>query len=213
MDQSTSLPCPQRERTVHAETVRVIACGALAREIEALRATPALDHISLTCLPAILHNHPERIAPAVDDAITKAREEGHQNVFIAYADCGTGGDLDKVCEKHGVKRISGPHCYAFYAGLGTFEAWDEFDVFYLTDFLARQFKAFVVDPLKLDQHPELISMMFGNYKKLVYLEQQRDDELRKKAQDAAEFLGLDYELRVTGFGDLAEALETASQEQ
>lgn len=86
-------------------------------------------------------------------------------------------------------------------------------MFYLTDFLARQFKAFVVDPLKLDQHPELISMMFGNYKKLVYLEQQRDDELRKKAQDAAEFLGLDYELRVTGFGDLAEALETASQEQ
>jgi len=191
------------------KALRVIACGALAHEIEALRATPALAHISLTCLPAILHNHPERIAPAVDDAITKAKADGYQNIFVAYADCGTGGALDTVCERHRVGRIDGPHCYAFYAGLNTFEAWDEYDAFYLTDFLARQFKAFVVDPLKLDQHPDLISMMFGNYIKLVYLEQQRDEALRKKAQEAAEFLGLEYELRVTGFGELTTALEAA----
>ncbi|MEL6736186.1 MAG: DUF1638 domain-containing protein [Pseudomonadota bacterium] len=191
------------------ETLRVIACGALAREIEALRASPALAHISLTCLPAILHNHPERIAPAVDEAITKAKADGYQNIFVAYADCGTGGALDAVCGRHGVSRIDGPHCYAFYAGLDTFEAWDEYDAFYLTDFLARQFKAFVVDPLKLDQHPDLIAMMFGNYKKLVYLEQQRDQTLRQKAQQAAEFLGLEYELRVTGFGELTTALEAA----
>ena len=188
-------------------TLRVIACGALAREIEALRATPALSHISLTCLPAILHNHPERIAPTVDEAITKAKADGYQNIFVAYADCGTGGALDTVCERHRVGRIEGPHCYAFYAGLDTFEAWQEYDAFYLTDFLARQFKAFVIDPLKLDQHPDLIAMMFGNYQKLVYLEQQRDDELRQKAQDAAKFLGLKYELRVTGFGELTTALE------
>ncbi|MEM1040099.1 MAG: DUF1638 domain-containing protein [Pseudomonadota bacterium] len=202
-----SPPTAQSSHTSR-KALRVIACGALAREIEALRATSALAHISLTCLPAILHNHPERIAPAVDEAITKAKADGYRNIFVAYAECGTGGALDTVCERHGVGRIDGPHCYAFYAGLGTFEAWDEFDAFYLTDFLARQFKAFVVDPLKLDQHPELIAMMFKNYKKLVYLEQQRDDELRRKAQDAAEFLGLEYELRVTGFGELTSALET-----
>lgn len=188
--------------------IRVIACGALAREILAVCETNQLGHIDLTCLPAILHNHPEQIPDAVENAITAAKSEGFENIFIAYADCGTGGLLDTVCEKHGVERIAGPHCYSFFWGNEAFEARDEDDIytFFLTDFLARQFKAFMIDPLKLDKHPELIEMMFGRYKKLVYLEQLHDEELEQKARDAAEFLGLQYEKRVTGYGDLTPAL-------
>ncbi|MEL6966656.1 MAG: DUF1638 domain-containing protein [Pseudomonadota bacterium] len=186
--------------------VRVIACGALAREIEVLSQTPALSHISLTCLPAILHNHPDRIPDAVDDAIVKARAEGWDNIFIGYADCGTGGALDKVCEKHGVQRIDGPHCYAFFTGIETFTGWEEHDAFYLTDFLARQFEAFVIKPLKLDKHPELIPMMFGNYNKIVYLEQQPEALVEQKARAAAAYLKLEFHKRPTGLAGLADAL-------
>ncbi len=192
----------------HKSDVRVVACGALAREILAVCETNKLDHIDLTCLPAILHNHPEQIPDAVDKAIVEAKAEGFKNIFIAYADCGTGGQLDAVCQKHNVERIAGPHCYSFFWGNRAFEARDEDDIytFFLTDFLARQFKAFMIDPLKLDKHPELIEMMFGRYKKLVYLEQLHEDELEQKARDAADFLGLTYEKRVTGYGDLTPAL-------
>jgi hypothetical protein len=192
----------------HKSDVRVVACGALAREILAVCETNKLDHINLTCLPAILHNHPEQIPDAVDKAIVEAKAEGFENIFIAYADCGTGGLLDAVCQKHNVERIAGPHCYSFFWGNEAFEARDEDDIytFFLTDFLARQFKAFMIDPLKLDKHPELIEMMFGRYKKLVYLEQLYDEELEQKARDAADFLGLAYEKRVTGYGDLTPAL-------
>jgi hypothetical protein len=192
----------------HKSDVRVVACGALAREILAVCETNKLDHINLTCLPAILHNHPEKIPDAVDKAIVEAKAEGFENIFIAYADCGTGGLLDAVCQKHNVERIAGPHCYSFFWGNEAFEARDEDDIytFFLTDFLARQFKAFMIDPLKLDKHPELIEMMFGRYKKLVYLEQLYDEELEQKARNAADFLGLSYEKRVTGYGDLTPAL-------
>lgn len=182
----------------------VIACGALAREILAICGAGKLDHIELTCLPAILHNHPEKIAPAVDAAIGEAHRAGIENIYIAYADCGTSGALDEVCTRHGVKRIAGPHCFSFYYGNDAFAGRHEDDIytFFLTDFLARQFRAFVVEPLGLDDHPELIETYFGNYKKLVYLVQKADPELDRAAEDAAEFLGLEYERRETGYGDL-----------
>ena len=194
--------------TSNSAKVRVIACGALAREVLTICETNKLDHIDLTCLPAILHNHPEKIPDAVDQAVVSAKAEGFANIFIAYADCGTGGLLDTICKKHGVERIAGPHCYSFFWGNDDFAARDEDDIytFFLTDFLARQFKAFMIDPLKLDKHPELIEMMFGRYKKLVYLEQSYDPELDQRAKDAAEFLGLAYEKRMTGYGDLTPAL-------
>lgn len=195
------------------DPVRVIACGMIAREVLAVIDTLGLDHLSLTCLPAMYHHYPDRIAPAVDEAIREAREEGYERIFIGYADCGTGGDLDKVCERQGVERIAGPHCFAFYQGMDAFRALEDRDMtaFYMTDFLARQFEAFLIEPLGLDRHPELRDMYFGNYEKLVFLAQTDDAELTGKAKAAAEFLGLAFERRFTGYGDLDAALAAAAQ--
>lgn len=191
------------------EKVHVVACGALAREILAVCTANGLDHIDLQCLPAILHNHPERIAPAVEEAIAQARASGYERIFVAYAECGTQGQLDALCAREGVGRIAGPHCFSFFAGNDDFaRRWDDdFTAFFLTDFLARQFDAFVVQPLGLDRHPELRDIYFGNYNKLVYLAQTRDDALLARARAAAETLGLAFEHRFTGYGDLPEALQ------
>lgn len=192
----------------NAKKVHVIACGAIAREILAVSRLSQLDHLELSCLPAIWHATPDKIAPGVEQAIIEARENGAERIFVAYADCGTGGLLDKVCERLGVERLSGPHCYSFFAGNEDFAArWDD-DVtaFFLTDFLARQFEAFVIQPLGLDRHPELKDMYFGNYTKLVYLSQEEDAALQEKARSAADYLGLAYEYRFTGYGDLQKEL-------
>lgn len=187
------------------DKIRIIACGAIAREIIALLALNELNHIELTCLPAILHNYPDKIPTEVEREIIEARDEGFSKVFIAYADCGTGGHLDNVCEKYGVERIAGPHCYSFFVGNAEFEAEGDENMynFFLTDFLARQFDAFMTRPLGLDRHPELRDMYFGNYKKLVYLAQTQDPELDERASAIADQLGLDFERRQTGYGDLS----------
>ena len=199
--------------TTKPEPVRIIACGMIAREVLAVIETLALGHLSLTCLPAEYHHYPEKIAPGIDEAIREARAEGYERIFIGYADCGTGGDLDKVCARHGVERIAGPHCFAFYQGMNAFKAVEDGDMtaFYMTDFLARQFKAFLIEPLGLDRHPELRDMYFGNYEKLVFLAQTEDEELTEKAKAAAEFLGLAFERRFTGYGDLTAALAAAAE--
>ena len=192
--------------------VRVIACGAIAREIIAIKQVNGLDHLDLECLPAIWHITPEKIAPAMRTKIAEARAEGIERIFIGYAECGTQGELDKICEQEGIERISGPHCYAFFSGTEKFlsECEDEFSVFYLTDLIARQFEAFIIEPLKLDRHPELLEMIFGNYTKLVYLAQTKDVALEEKARWAAAYLKLDYEYRYTGYGDLVPALKDAA---
>jgi len=184
--------------------VLVLACGALAHEIVAL--TRQMGHVDLHCLPAILHNHPEKIVPAVEAAIAKT--EGYERIFLAYADCGTGGALAKAAERLGIEMLQGPHCYAFFEGTDAFlaRAEDEFTAFYLTDFLARQFDAFVWEPLGLDRHPELRDMYFGHYEKLVYQAQTDDPALTAKAEDCARRLGLTFERRFTGYGDLGTAL-------
>ncbi|WP_245292874.1 DUF1638 domain-containing protein [Pararhizobium arenae] len=198
------------ERTKR-EKVHIIGCGAIAREILAVCEANGLDHIDLVCLPAIWHNTPDKITPGVKDAIEKARAKGFERIFVAYADCGTGGILDRLCEEEGVERIAGPHCYSFFAGNDDFaRRWeDDFTSFFLTDFLVRQFEAFVIEPLGLDRHPELRDMYFGHYKKLVYLSQREDEDLQERAEKAAERLGLAYEYRFTGYGDLASALKSA----
>ncbi|MCR4267816.1 DUF1638 domain-containing protein [Nitratireductor sp. ZSWI3] len=194
------------------QKVLVIACGMIAREVLAVRERHGFEHLELTCLPAEYHYYPDRIAPAMDSAIVRARAEGYRHIFVGYADCGTGGLLDKVCEKHGVERIAGPHCFAFYQGLDAFAAIADDDMlsFYMTDFLCRQFEAFFLKPLGLDRHPELIEDFFGNYRKLVYLAQTDDPALDRVAEDAARLLGLAYERRPTGYGDLATALAHAA---
>lgn len=181
----------------------------IAREVLAVNQQLGFDHIDLKCLPAEYHHHPEKIAPHMDIAIQKAKEDGFENIFVGYADCGTGGALDKVCEKHGVERIEGPHCFSFYMGNQTFnEADDDYlTTFFITDFLARHFDTFMKRPLGLDRHPELKEMYFANYTRALYIAQTEDPELQGKAQEAAEFLGLEYEYRYTGYGDLAPSIE------
>ncbi|MCF6304451.1 MAG: DUF1638 domain-containing protein [Rhodobacteraceae bacterium] len=185
--------------------VLILACGALAREIIALKDLNGWDHFVLQCLPADLHLTPDKIPDAVA-AVVRQSKDRFAKIFVAYADCGTGGILQKRCDDLGVEMISGPHCYSFFDGNKAFEQRGEITSFYLTDFLARQFDAFVWKPMGLDRHPELRDMYFGNYEKLVYLAQTNDPALDKKAEQAAVQLGLKYERRFTGYGDLATAL-------
>ena len=198
---------PPQERP-NREKVHVIACGALAREILAVCAQNGLGHVDIQCLPAIWHAYPQKIVPGLEKAVAEARDSGFDKIFFAYADCGTGGEIDRLCERESIARIEGPHCYSFFSGNAAFETRADDDVlsFFLTDFLARQFEAFVVEPLGLDRHPELKEMYFGNYRKLVYLSQEEDETLQQKAKAAADYLGLAYEYRLTGYGDLVPAL-------
>lgn len=185
--------------------ILLIACGALAREILDLKAANGWTHLDLTCLPANLHLYPEKITAAVEAAVHKHRAD-YDGIFIVYADCGTGGLLEAKCAELGVEMVAGPHCYSFFEGNAAFSARDEMTAFYLTDFLVRQFDAFIWKPLGLDRHPDLRDMYFGNYEKLVYQAQTNDPALDEKAKDCAARLGLAYERRFTGYGDLTGAL-------
>ncbi|GAA6175203.1 DUF1638 domain-containing protein [Sulfitobacter pacificus] len=189
--------------------ILLIACGALAREIIDLKAVNGWDHLDLTCLPAKYHLFPEKITQSVRESVDKHRND-YADIFVVYADCGTGGLLQAACAEMGVKMIAGPHCYSFFEGNDAFseKADREFTSFYLTDFLVRQFDAFIWKPMGLDRHPDLRDMYFGNYEKLIYQAQTDDPELTAKAQDCAARLGLPFERRFTGYGDLKTALET-----
>ncbi len=189
--------------------ILVIACGALAREILAVTKAQGWSHMDLTCLPAILHNYPDKISDAVEAAVAKHRDK-YSSIFVAYADCGTGGHLFELCKKLGVELVRGPHCYSFFEGNDAFavRTEDEFDAFFLTDFLVRQFDAFVWKPLGLDRHPQLRDMYFGNYKKLIYQAQTNNADLDQKAEECAQKLGLAYERKFTGYGDLETTLKT-----
>lgn len=193
--------------------VLLIACGALAREILAVRDASGWTHLDLACLPAKLHNQPQHIPDAVRDRIHRARADGYASIFVVYADCGTGGLLDKVCEEEGVARVAGPHCYSFFEGNDAFAVRTdagEITAFYLTDFLARQFDTLIWKGLGLDRHPDLLPMIFGHYEKIVYLAQTDDPELDRRARAAAERLGLAFERRDTGYGDLSDFLARAA---
>ncbi|MEX0860658.1 MAG: DUF1638 domain-containing protein [Cucumibacter sp.] len=186
----------------------IVACGALAREILAIARQPALAHIETRFLPAALHNHPGKIPAAVDAALADLAPRC-EKLFVAYADCGTAGALDKVLARHGATRLNGAHCYAFFAGLDAFEALQDAEpgTFYLTDYLARQFETLVIEPLGLDRHAELRDDYFGNYTRLVHLVQTPDPKLDAMARAAAARLNLRYERIETGIGALARAIE------
>ena len=188
----------------------VIACGAIAREVLAVIRLNRWTDVTLRCLPGQLHNTPQWIAGRVEQKLREAEAEGcWARVFVAYGDCGTGGELDRVLDAAGAERLPGDHCYAFFAGVGDWLAMHEAEprTFYLTDFLCRHFDRFVVEGLRLDTHPELLPAYFGNYVRLVYLAQSRSPALLRKAREAAAYLGLELEVRHTGYGDLRPALE------
>ena len=189
-----------------AGRVLLIACGALAREILDLKRVNGWTHLTLTCLPAKLHLYPEKITEAVREAVAMHRES-YETIFVVYADCGTGGLLEAACAEMGVEMIAGPHCYSFFEGNDRFAAnGDALGTFYLTDFLVRQFDAFIVKPMGLDRHPELRDAYFAHYDKLVYQAQTDDPTLTEKARLCADRLGLAFERRFTGYGDLGTAL-------
>jgi len=195
-----------------AGRVLVIACGALAREITALKRANDWSVLDVTCLPPELHNRPERIPASVKDAIDAARGR-YERIFVAYADCGTGGALDRLLEAERIERLPGAHCYEFYATSPGFAALSEAEVgtFYLTDFLVRHFERLVWAGLGLDAHPELIPEYFRHYRKVVYLAQVRDAELEREARAIAARLGLGFECRLTGYGDLARSLSDVAR--
>ena len=186
----------------------VIGCGALANELVALTRRAGLPAMDLTCLPASLHNRPERIPGAVASRIRRAHADGYDRIFVAYADCGTGGLLDRVLEAEGVARLEGAHCYEVYAGRAAFAALadEEPGTFYLTDFLARNFERLVIRGLGIDRHPELLPLYFGNYRRLVYLAQTDEAALTARAMAGASRLGLTFERRLAGLGELAPAI-------
>lgn len=189
----------------NAPKVLLIACGALANEIIALCRINQWEHFEVQCLPAHFHNRPELIAPALAEKLVQNRGL-FSKVLVAYADCGTGGDLDRVIAAEGgcIERLPGAHCYEFFAGSNAFAAieQEEFGTFYLTDFLLRHFDRFVIEGLGIDKHPELMEMYFGNYKRLLYLAQVPTPDRLIEAQAAADKLGLRFEYKETGYGDL-----------
>ena len=193
-----------------AGRVLLLACGALAHEVLAVTRAGGWQHLDLQCLPAKLHLWPDRITEEVVRTV-EARKADYAAIYVLYADCGTGGQLQAACDRLGVDLIPGPHCYSFFEGNDAFAAHeDEITAFYLTDFLVRQFDAFVWKPMGFDRHPELIPMMFGNYTKLVYQAQTDDPALDARAQYCAARLGLAYERRFTGYGDLAPFIARAA---
>jgi hypothetical protein len=201
---------PLPKASANGRGLLIIACGALAHEITALRRANGWDQLEVSCLPAELHNRPEKIPAAVRALIHSSRAH-YRSIFVAYADCGTGGLLDAVLREEGVERIPGAHCYEFFATAPVFAALAEAEpgTFYLTDFLLRHFERLVIRGLGLDQHPELFSMYFKNYRKLVYLAQAPGPKSVDAARAIAIRMGLEFEFRATGYGTLGVRMAAA----
>ncbi len=191
---------------IHTDRVLIIGCGALARELLEIVRLNRLDDVTVECLPASLHNTPRKIAGAVADRIAAALPH-YDRILVGYADCGTGGELDRVLPD-GVERLPGAHCYEFFAGAARFAEMHDAEpgTFYVTDYLVRHFDRIVIAGLGLDRHPELRDAYFGNYRRLVYLAQVDDPALVVRAQAAADRLGLSLEHVRAGYGELEPAL-------
>jgi len=194
------------------DKVLVIACGAIARELVHLKKLNQWSHIDFQCLPPELHNRPERI-PAAIKAKIDALASLYRKVFVAYADCGTGGALDAMLADYGIERIPGAHCYEFFTGSKQFQTLAEAEPgsFYLTDFLTRHFERLVIRGLGIDRLPQLKPVYFGNYKRLVYLSQSDSRELQAMARQHAETLSLKYEYHACGSAPLSSTLTPALQ--
>lgn len=193
--------------TPPAPQTLVLACGALVKELQALRELNGLHNLVIECLPATLHMHPEAIPDRLRQRLGEIARD-YDRVLIGYGDCGTAGEIDAVCDEFGVVRLPGAHCYEFFASSDRFAALADAEpgTFYLTDFLARHFDRFVLDGLGITEHPQLLEAYFGNYTRVVFLAQTNDPELDERAANAAATLGLQFERVDTGYGELADQI-------
>ena len=187
--------------------ILVIACGALAHELMRLVRLNQWTHVRIRCLPPALHNQPDKIPDAVRAQIEKSRAH-YERIFVAYGDCGTGGKLDDMLSEYGIERLPGAHCYEFFAGSDDFKSLAEAEAgtFYLTNFLTRHFDRLVRKGLGLDKRPELKDLYFGNYRRLVFLAQDDNPDLREMAEEHADFLGLEYQYQFTGTAHVEQCL-------
>ena len=195
------------ERFDKSDKILIIACGALAKEITALIQINNWTHLQLRYLPAKLHNEPHKITQNIRKNLMKAKNKFSQ-IFIGYADCGTGGQLDTLMEEFGVQRLPGAHCYEFFSSTQKFSKLieDEPGSFFVTDFLVKSFEKLIWQGLKINSHPELLKIYFKNYKRLVYLAQTDSKDLQNQAKQIAKRLGLNYLYHYTEYGALTEAL-------
>jgi hypothetical protein len=195
------------ERLEPSDKILILACGALAKEISALIRLNGWSHLKTRYLPAILHNTPEKITEQLR-MVLQSSQTKFSKIFIGYADCGTGGKIDSLLDEFDVQRLPGAHCYEFLAGKQTFAEIikEEIGSYFLTDFLVKAFEKLVWQGMKIDRHPELLPIYFKHYKKLVYLAQSENLELQTQAHEIAGRLGLVYEKRVTGYGELEHSL-------
>jgi hypothetical protein len=192
----------------HGSTL-LISCGALGREIIDLIEMNEWKHLDVTCLPAKLHHNPQLIPEEIRRKI-RANKSQYEKIYVLYGDCGTGGLLDKVLEEEGnIERIAGPHCFSFFKGNDAFtkSTNDEFSAFYLTDFFCRHFEKFVWEALGLDRRKDMVEFVFGNYTKLIFMPQVKNEALEQAAREIANRLGLEYEYQFCGYGDLAISME------
>ena len=190
-----------------SDKILILACGALAKEISVLVRLNGWKHLQTRYLPAKLHNTPEKIADELRINLLSAKTK-FPKIFIGYADCGTGGSIDSLLEEFNVQRLPGAHCYEFFSSKQTFEEIMEKEIgsFFLTDFLVKAFDKLVWQGMKIDRHPELLEIYFKHYKRLVYLAQADNPTLQTRANQIAKRLGLEFEYRFTGYGELKNSL-------
>ena len=190
--------------------ILIIGCGAIAHEINEIIKLNNCNNVSLQCLNADLHNTPKRLPTKIKETIESNLKE-YSKIFLAYADCGTGGLIDSMLKNYDIERLEGAHCYEFYAGSSLFKDLSDREIgtFYLTDFLVKNFKRLIIDGLGISKHPSLKDEYFKNYKNIVYLAQKHDNDLELKAKDCANYLNLEYSVHYTGLGNFEDQLNKA----
>ena len=190
--------------------ILIIGCGAIAHEVREIIELNNWDNVRLQCLNADLHNTPKILPAKIKESIDSNIND-YSKIFLAYADCGTGGLIDLILKDYDIERLDGAHCYEFYSGSSVFEELSEKEIgtFYLTDFLVKNFDRLVVDGLGIQKYPALKEEYFKNYKNVVYLAQKQDNVLESKARECADYLNLEFSALFTGLNNLENQLNKA----
>ena len=190
--------------------ILIIGCGAIAHEVCEIIELNNWDNVRLQCLNAELHNTPKILPRKIKEAIDSNIND-YSKIFLAYADCGTGGLIDLLLKDYDIERLDGAHCYEFYSGSSVFKELSEKEIgtFYLTDFLVKNFDRLVIEGLGIQKYPSLKEDYFRNYKNVVYLAQLQDNVLESKARECADYLNLEFSVHFTGLKNLGNQLNEA----